>query len=404
MSRTSRSLDLTIDALAAGGDGVGRAPDGRVVFVPFTAPGDQVTVRLEPGGTRFARGRVVALRHPGPTRTDPLCAVFGSCGGCAWQHVDYPAQLAAKRTILHDALVRIGGLRLEAEPDVLACPSPYGYRSRTRIVVAGGRVGYRRRRSHAVCATHRCPILVPALDDALAALAADPPAEEGEWELAAGSAGDVRVTPLAGAAPAGPRLALAVAGERIERTPGVFAQSNALLLEALVAGVLEAAGTGEEALELFAGAGFFTLGLARRFARVVAVEGDPAAARDLAFNLERAGLGHAEVQAAAVEAALEARMRGAGWPDVVVLDPPRTGLPRGVAARLGALGASRLVYLSCDPATLARDLAALAGEGYALVRVRGFDLFPQTPHLEALAVMAREPGGSGAAHPSGGAA
>lgn len=389
MSRVSESLDLTIDALAAGGDGVARAPDGRVVFVPFTAPGDRVTVVLEPGGSRFARGRVLSLRGPGRSRTDPLCAVFGSCGGCAWQHVDYAAQLAAKRTILRDALSRIGGLVQDALPDVVACPSPYGYRARTRVVVAHGRVGYRRRRSRAVCATARCPVLVPALDDALAALATHPPAGDGEWELAAGTDGDVRVTPLAGPIPRGPRLALQAGGDRIERTPGVFAQSNVFLMDALVASVLEAAGRGEEALELFAGAGFFTLGLARRFLRVTAVEGDPVAAQDLADNLARAGLGNVRVEAASVEGALEARKKRPGWPDVVILDPPRTGLPRGVPGLLAALGASRIVYLSCDPATLARDLSALAHQGYALRLARGFDLFPQTPHLEALAVMER---------------
>ena len=384
MSFAAETAELTIDALAAGGDGVGRDAGGRVVFVPFTAPGDRVVATIEPGGKRFARGRVRTLLTAGPSRTDPLCAVFGSCGGCAWQHVAYEAQVAAKRAILHDALARIGGLAPPGEIPVTACPAPYGYRSRTRVVVAQGRVGYRRRRSNAVCATARCPVLVPALDEALAALAARPPHEDGEWELAAGDGGEVRVTRVGAVAAEPARLALGAAGERIERTPGVFAQSNALLLDALARAVRREAGAGERALELFAGAGFFTLALARGYASVVAVEGDSAAVADLVHNIAADGLRNVEVRAEAAERALAGS--GASF-DVVILDPPRTGLARGAAARVAALGARRIVYLSCDPATLARDLAEIAQAGYALARVEGFDLFPQTPHVEALATL-----------------
>jgi 23S rRNA (uracil1939-C5)-methyltransferase len=383
----AETVELTIETLAAGGDGVGREAGGRVVFVPFTAPGDRVVVAVEPGGRRFARGRVISLRAPGPARTDPLCAVFGSCGGCAWQHVAYDAQVAAKREILRDQLARIGRLQPPAEIHVTPCPAPYAYRSRTRVVVSQGRVGYRRRRSNAVCSTARCPILVPALDAALAGLAARPPREDGEWELAAGEGGEVRVTRLGIAATRGPRLALLAGGARIERSPGVFAQSNALLLDALSRAVLREAGTGERALELFAGAGFFTLGLARAFSHVVAAEGDRVAAEDLAHNLGVAGLGNVTVRAEPVEGVLAERGIA---PDVIVLDPPRTGLPRGLAARIADLRAERIVYLSCDPATLARDLSEMDGAGYDLTRIEGFDLFPQTPHLEALATLSRE--------------
>jgi 23S rRNA (uracil1939-C5)-methyltransferase len=378
---------LCIEALAAGGDGVAREPDGRVIFVPFTAPGDRVEVALEPGGKRYARGRVRALLAAGPARTDPLCAVFGSCGGCSWQHVAYDAQVCAKRDILRETLARIGGLRLPAEIPFTPCPSPYAYRSRTRVVVSQGRVGYRRRRSNAVCATTRCPILVPALDVALERLAQHPPREDGEWELAAGEDGAVRATPAPARGAEAERLVLRAGQDRIARSPGVFAQSNALLLQALVAAVQHAAGSGTSCLELFAGAGFFTLGLARRFSQVVAVEGDPVAARDLVHNLAAAKIGNVVLRAGSVEVALATWAQAA--PDVVVLDPPRTGLARGLASRIADLGAQRVVYLSCDPATLARDLAELAHARYALTHVEGFDLFPQTPHLEALVVMER---------------
>lgn len=384
--------EVRIDALAAGGDGVARLADGRVCFVAATAPGDLVRVELVEERSRFVRARVLALLEPGDARTDPLCAVFGSCGGCAWQHITYSAQLAAKRTIVRDALTRLGGLALPGEIRIVPSPQPYGYRGRTRVLVRGGRVGYRRARSHALCATARCPVLLPVVERALRDLAGAPPAADGEWELVADSGGTVRTSPAPAARDArvpvaqGPsaRVTLQAGGHALELSPHVFAQSNVLLLPALVEAVLTAAGTGDLALELYAGAGSFTLGLASRFARVVAVESDPAAARDLARNVAGTSV---EALCERAEAVLE------GWrtarPDVVVLDPPRRGMARGGPEALAALGAPRIVHVSCDPATLARDLRALVAGGYALRSVTGFDLFPQTHHVEALAVLER---------------
>ena len=378
-------IELRIDSLAAGGDGVGRADDGRVVFVPFAAPGDRVRVRIVEERARHARGEIDALLEPGAARAEPRCPVFGDCGGCAWQHVRYEAQIEAKRAIIRDALARIGGLRALPDLAFTASPQPYAYRSRARVLAAAGRVGFRRRRSHEVCAVSGCPLLAPALDRALGALAADPPGADGEWELALGEGGAVRCAALAAPRPAD-RLALQAGADRLEVSAGVFVQANALLLGALAEAVLAAMGEGGEALELFAGAGFFTLGLARRFARVVAVEADPAAARDLVRN---AAGRHVRVIEARVEAWLEAGGAAGLAPDAVLLDPPRGGLGRTAAERLAALAARRIAHLSCDPATLARDLAVLAGRGWSLTRLRGFDLFPQTPHVEVLAVLER---------------
>jgi 23S rRNA (uracil1939-C5)-methyltransferase len=383
-------LELDIDALAAGGDGVGRGPDGRVVFVPFTAPGDRVRVRLVEERARFARGELESLVEPGPGRVEPPCPVFGRCGGCAWQHLSVEAQLAARRDILRDALERVG--RLGPLPDIDFVPSPaaYGYRGRARIRVEGGSVGFRRRRSHALCAVAGCPLLAPPLDAALARLVADPPAGSGEWELVMGVDGTVRQSALP--PPAGaPAVELEVAAQRLRVSPGVFVQANALLLDRLVSEVVEAAGSGDAFLELHAGAGTFTLGLARRFAGGVAIESSRAAASDLRHNLGAAGADHVRVVRA--EASLR-RLRGVLRdlrPDAVVLDPPRAGVGREVAGALARLAARRIVHLACDPATLARDLAVFRAGGWLVTRVTGFDLFPQTPHVEALAVLEREP-------------
>jgi 23S rRNA (uracil1939-C5)-methyltransferase len=271
----------------------------------------------------------------------------------------------------------------------------YGYRSRTRVLREGGRVGYRRRRSHALCPVSRCPVLAPPLEGALRALARAPHAgsRREEWELALG-AGPPRAALLCGDGPAdGAPIALRVGGDRLQVSPGVFFQSNGLLHDALAGAVGQAAGRGRHALELFAGAGFLTLGLARRFERMTAVEAHPAAVVDLRDNLRAAGMGHVEVLAARLPEALGRPPLAEARPDVVVLDPPRSGLPPGAADLLRDLAPRRFVYLSCDPATLARDVRTFADGGYALASVDAFDLFPQTPHVEVLAVLEGGPRG-----------
>lgn len=373
---------VRIHALAAGGDGVGRDPEGRVVFVPYTAPGDRVRVRLERVRRRHAHGSVLEILEPGPGRVAPKCPVFGRCGGCAWQHLDYAVQLEAKAGIVRDALARIGGLEQTGSPEIHSSPQPYGYRGRVRVSVEKGRAGFRRRGSRELCPVEHCPVLTPALDRELALLSSSRPERDGEWELAA--AGErTRAVALAGRR--GERLVHEVGAERIATSPGVFFQANALLLETLAQRVAECAGEGRSAVELYAGAGLFTLPLSRRFEALLAVEGNAAAAADLARNLADAGALQVTARAAPVEDVL--RELDGEAPDALVLDPPRTGLPRGGAARLAAVAAKRIVYLSCDPATLARDLRTLGEAGYTLRSVEAFDLFPQTPHVETLAVM-----------------
>lgn len=386
VSSEADCLELEIESLVAGGDGLGRAPNGRVVFVSDTAPGDRVLVRIVDRKKRFARARVEQLLSAGPVRIAPVCPVFGSCGGCSWQHVDYPAQLVAKAALVTDALRRIGGLVLPQEVRIEPSPSPYGYRARARVHVSGGRVGFRRRHSHAICDTRRCPILVPALEAALRELAQHPTLADGEWELVATPSGEVRVAPLGRGRP----LEIGIGSDRLRFSAGVFVQSNALLLPRLAEAVLEAAGRGEVAFELHAGAGTFTLGLARRFGRVVALEGQAAALRDLRHNLRvhARELGAVQVLATSVDKALAGNLLPEDA-DLALLDPPRRGLPPGSAERLAERAPRRIVFLSCDPATLARDLAALCAHGYRLEAVQGFDLFPQTPHVEALAVLQR---------------
>ncbi len=383
------TLELRIESLAAGGDGVAHDPHGRVLFVPLTAPGDLVRVRVLVSRKRFARGELLEVLEPGPGRTKPRCPVFGTCGGCAWQHVSYPEQVSAKAMIVADALERIGRLGVVEVP-ITASPSAWRYRNRARLVQEGDGLGYRMRRSHAVCVVKECPVVVPELEDALSR---ELPSWEGEepreWELVAGSDGSRRVRPVDDAVQPGVDAVEMQAGDdRLRISHGVFAQGNAGLLAPLARAVVREATGGDaatSALELYAGAGLFTLGLARHFDCVWAVESHPGAVADLRLNLERSGAKNVDVREGPVEEVLPRLQVHA--PDALVLDPPRAGVSGEALERIQALQARRVVYLSCDPATLARDLGRLRDGGYQLQHVEAFDLFPHTPHVEALATL-----------------
>jgi 23S rRNA (uracil1939-C5)-methyltransferase len=222
---------------------------------------------------RYLRASLIEIIAPGPSRVEPVCPVFGCCGGCSWQHLRYPEQLEAKGRILTDALTRIGKLATVPEHiEMRGSPAAYGYRSRARVAVEEGKVGFRRRSSRDICATAHCPVLVPTLDATLGELASDPQTAHGEWELAAGDSGEVSLLAPDGRTLGEERTRIRVAGDAVAISAGVFSQANIALRADLAHAVHEAAGGGELALELFAGAGFLTLGLARRFRRVVAIE------------------------------------------------------------------------------------------------------------------------------------
>jgi 23S rRNA (uracil1939-C5)-methyltransferase len=382
---------VEITSLAAGGEGVAREASGRVLFVRGGVPGDLVRARVTEPHKRFARAEIAELVRPSAQRVTARCAVHGACGGCGWQHVAYETQLAAKRAILRDALARTAGVALASIPAVEVVPSPelYGTRSRARLLWRDGALGYRRGRSHELVATSECPILAPPLAAALRVLAANPPRGAGELTLACGDSGEVSVS---GARIAGfeeRAVALHTRGGEIAISPAGFFQAHATLRGALAASVLTAVGSGGRALELHAGAGFFTLPLAAQFAELIAVESEPRAAADLRSNLARAGRTNVRVLAQRASRALADREVARFAPEAIVLDPPRIGIGESEAGALARLGATRLAYVSCDPATLARDLSTLLASGYRLASCAGFDLFPQTPHLEALAVLER---------------
>jgi 23S rRNA (uracil1939-C5)-methyltransferase len=399
--RPPRTIRLTIESLAFGGDGVGRAPDGRVVFVPGTAPGDEIEATIDEEKKGFVRASLARIVRPSDARVEPPCPIFRDrdCGGCQWQHVSIEAQRAAKEEIVRRALRHVAVARGIAP---IATPSPpLGWRRRARFRWrrVGGElvVGYAARRSHRLVDVPTCPQLEPPLDRALADLRAAHAASlagSGEIHMLLSPRGDVHtvVTPTSGARQVlGPsEIDLADDGAPFLAAADVFAQVSApgnVLLRSLVLG---GAGdlSGRRVLELHAGSGNFTRDLLAADA-VVAVEEHPAAAALAARNLaaRKGGDRVSFVQDAAASAVDAFVARGDRF-DVVIVDPPRTGLEPGLPDGIRALAPSRIVYVSCDPNTLARDLLSLtAAGGYGVEAVFPTDLMPQTFHIEVVAYL-----------------
>jgi len=380
-----------------GGDGLARH-EGQVVMAPFVLPGETVTVTLDPPHKGLRRGRVQRVDAPAAERQAAPCPLFARCGGCHYQHAPYELQLAWKREILREVLRRVG--KIEAPDDIPALAGePWGYRNRVQIHAAAGRLGFLEPGSRTLCPARACPIASPRLNQALADLAEM--ARSPRWpaflrslELFTNES-QVQLNVLETSRPLARHFfdwcarSLPGASEPLEyptrdfrfRVGGrSFFQVNRFLLDALVDAALADA-RGNHALDLYAGVGLFSLPLARRFARVTAVETTRAAAQDLAFNAARAGL-PVDVRQASVENFL-AEFRET--PDFILADPPRSGLGKHTVRRLVELKTPLLVIVACDPATLARDLAVLAASGYRIDSLILVDLFPQTYHLESIA-------------------
>jgi len=388
----AREFEVTIERLLPGGLGLAHA-DGKTILVALSAPGDRLRVRVERERGRTLFASPVEVLAPGPERVEPPCPYFGRCGGCDFQQLTYEAQLAAKAEIVRDCLRRIARVEPPAEIPVEPSPAAWHYRSRARWQFDPVRLhlGYYERGTHRVCDVVECPVAAPPVQARLTALRSEMsegslPDQFSEFEAVAGDR-DVSLDP-----PVGPEdereQERTVLGERYRFDASCFFQINHELLGPLIAeGLGDAAG--DSALDLYCGVGLFTLPLARRFSRVVGVEGNRAAAAYARRNLSDAGLSHARVEAAGVADwfARRAGREGGGF-DFVLLDPPRTGAEPATIAGILALRPRRVSYVSCDPATLARDLRALLEGGFRITSVRAFDMFPQTHHVETVVHLA----------------
>jgi 23S rRNA (uracil1939-C5)-methyltransferase len=389
-------LELRIEKLVYGGEGLSRL-NGEVVFTPFVLPGEAIEAERTEARQHVQRARLVRVAEPSPDRVEPPCPVFGRCGGCQYQHAGYDAQLRFKRDILAETLLRVGKIEFDTARIGIEAGEPFGYRNRAQFHFERGRAGYREMNSRKLVETGRCPIGSPKINEILPRL--NRMVRDRRWPDFVGSLEvftderqvqwnvleserpvakhffDWLADEVPGTVP-GP-LDYTVNEDRFTVSGTSFFQVNRFLLPRLASLAIGDAG-GATAWDLYAGAGLFSLPLARRFERVVAVEAGRSA-EDLRHNAKRAGLKIHVVTDQAEDFLAAAR----NPPDFVLSDPPRAGLGKAATARFLALRPAILVIVSCDPATLARDLAVLA-PAYEIERITMVDLFPQTFHLEAI--------------------
>jgi tRNA/tmRNA/rRNA uracil-C5-methylase (TrmA/RlmC/RlmD family) len=363
-------LTLEITDIAFGGEGVARVEEF-VVFVPFVAPGETVEAEVTEVKKRFARAKLLRVVEPSPERVEPACRYFADCGGCQYQHLSYPAQLRLKHKQIGDLFQRIGGFDPSIVAPVVACPEPYGYRNRIMIrsqwdkFKQGLNIGFIRADNRLVVDIEGCKIAEPALNEEIKRVRANPPPKGGL------------------------KVVLRIAPEDWVVPRDSFFQNNFFLLPKLVEVVrerLRQAGT-RYLLDVYCGVGFFSLELADMVERFAGIELDALAIKAARQNAAARGRTNGEFVGGAAEDELP-RLIETFEPtaSTVLLDPPRKGCAPSLLELLRRLRPAQVLYVSCHPATMARDLNALCAAGvFSLARVMPLDMFPQTQHVESVA-------------------
>ena len=413
MLAPGQMLPLTVEKPAVGGRMIARV-DGQIVLVAGAIPGEHVQAVIERVGKGVAYAETISVDEPSPDRRPPFTDLV--CGGSLYAHIAYPRQRAIKAQVIADAFARIARLQLPGAVSVAASPEE-GYRMRARLHVRGRRVGFFREGTHDVCDARDTRQLLPATCDvvdrlsaALRSVGAD---AIREIELSENVEATQRAVHFDTADRIDPRIVgtlasidgitggphvtdtLRIGGTAVtlRRHVQAFFQGNRYLLADFVSHVAYQVPAGGALADLYAGVGLFAVAAAAtRGASVVAVEGDPYAAEDLRANAAAAG-GQIVTKKGAVEGFLSPAMSARGMHDAkagaVIVDPPRTGLSREALAAVVEFAAPRLIYVSCDVATLARDARRIVDSGYAIQRADAFDLFPNTPHVETVVVFDR---------------
>ena len=359
---------VEIEGYNSRGEGVSRLDDGRVVFVPNTARGDVLEIRLTEVKPRVARAEATRVIKPSPYRAAVDCPVYPRCGGCDFRHITYEEELWAKLRRVNDTLRRIGGLAVEAR-EILSTGHVDGYRSKAVLHTDGAVRGFYARHSHDIVGIDRCRLLT---DDINNALKAAP--EGGDLTLRSGRNGT------------DPPLEEELDG-LVFGISGFFqVNTEAALLLFQKAREYAAMSKSETLVDLYCGVGALTLFVGRDARRAYGIELDPEAAEAARNNAGRNGLSHMEF----ITADAGKWECGAGRPDCVIVDPPRGGLSDGAARKILELSPGRLVYVSCDPATLARDIRRL--EGYSVQEICAVDMFPRTANVECCCLMSAAPG------------
>lgn len=389
-------VEVPIEKLVYGGEGLARL-DGQVLLAPFVLPGERVSVSVERVKAGLLRGTLLNVVKAAEERITPSCEYFANCGGCHYQHAQYALQLEQKKSILRETLQRLGGIAYVDDISVVSA-EPWQYRNRIQLHFNDRQMGFHKSGSHDLCSINHCEISSPALNDAVGKLQAA--VRQAQWprflrslELFTNES-QLQLTVVDATRPVALRffewcasflntltpdaIEYHAAGYTFRVSRGSFFQVNRFLIDRLIGEALGGA-SGAHAVDLYAGVGLFSLPLARRFARVDAVERGGAAFRDLEANASRSG---AKIRPSRGSA--EEFLRSmSDTPDLIIADPPRTGLAADATAELLRIRAPNVVIVSCDPATLARDLRKLLTD-YRLARITLVDLFPQTYHLETI--------------------
>ncbi|MBM3847306.1 MAG: class I SAM-dependent RNA methyltransferase [Verrucomicrobia bacterium] len=374
-------LELCPHDVGFGGEGVCRL-GGFVVFVPGAIPGEKILAEITEIKKQFARGRLIQVIDPSPDRTAPGCRHFGLCGGCQYQHIRYERQLEIKRKQVADLLQRIGKLPPRLVDPVVPCPQPYGYRNRIMIRSQWNKpeqrlnIGFLEGESRLVVDVDSCPIAEPALNAQIQHVRQHPPPKGGI------------------------KLVLRIPPENWEVPKDSFFQNNFFLLPRLVEGVrgaLTSAGS-RFLIDLFCGVGFFAIELAESVEAYCGVELDRLAIRAARLNASRRNRQNGEfLEGRAEEVVEEALGRFPPADTTIILDPPRTGCRPEMIERLRQWGPRQVIYVSCHPATLSRDLNSFCSDGvFDLRRVVPLDMFPQTQHVECVADLRSGAGDGGA--------
>ncbi len=345
-------LSLQISSIAFGGDGIGRA-DGFVVFVPFSAIGDEILVEITERRPRHARGKIVQLLKKSEQREQPLCPYFGTCGGCQYQHLTYAEELRIKQEQIKETFRNIGGMENPPLKEIIASPDSYHYRNRITVHAEDGKIGFRGVNPQELIDIAECPISMPEVNQALKNLRERHP-QNGHFSL-----------------------------RHPSLPPSGFFQVNHFLIETLRQLVVESFSRDvENIIEAYCGGGFFTEVLLPRFKTVIGIENDPRALKD-AHRLLHSNLtlieGDVETELPIVLQKWELAQTA------LLVDPPREGLTKGVVHFLSEHSPAEMTYLSCNPATLARD-AKLLSEKFELISLQPIDLFPRTAQIECLSV------------------
>ena len=422
-----RKVRVLIESVAFKGYGVGRI-DGKVVFVPYTVTGDEAWIEMTEEKKRYSTARLTEIIKPSPGRVIPPCPYFGTCGGCQWQHIDYSIQAEQKKEILGETLRRLGGMKEIPSISVFSSPKPYDYRVRVQLKVKGKAMGYYQERSHRIVDVERCSISHPLINrimqnlhdqvDALSRveeveinvspeegkgvllfhprsydLGAEPFTKEflGSQPMLKG----IAITQKVGHHLIGdPTLnfTIPLSQERKKRelklriSPGSFSQVNPEQNQELVRTVLQFSEVNQEdrVFDFYAGAGNLTLPLAMEAGEVLGIEENSMAFQDAQFNAERNGIKNCRFIHGRVEDILPDGKREP--PDLIVLDPPRTGC-QTILDQVVRLEPKKIIYVSCEPTTFARDLRLFSERGYALQRLGLIDMFPQTYHMETVGLL-----------------